>query len=779
MRNASLILVICLLPACSDILNAPPDDDLLPTGETTVWRRITSPVEILDSLIVPLGQTLVIEPGVDVLFSDSADVVIHGRLVAIGTETDSIRFLPASGGTWSGLHFSSPDTSTLSYVRVSGASASGVANYGYTWEPFGTAGKQSHYPVYANLLISHSVISHNTGHNGAGLAAYGRHITLEHCTFRANRAQYDGGAVAVASATLRNCIIADNIAGARGAALVVYGGDISMQNCVVTRNSSSSGETLFFTHRGSLNLTNCVVWSNPVQHVFGGTGQFAAVYSDVQGGYQGMGNIDADPLFVDPERGDFQLDAGSPCTEAGDPYQLDTDGTRSDMGVYDGSGQRLPQPIIEISSNRILMASGQPRTVFVHNHGTGMLVVAGIELPVDFSTSVVFPQEIAPGDSLGINITYAGTQEHITHGAIHHSDLLRLPISVELRVLRGTGVSGDASGEWAVEGSPYRIFGDVFVRSGKRLDIGPGVEVRFDTTAQFNVEGEIHVHGTATDSVRIIADPRYRQRMHIYGEALNTFSYVRLIGEGIYVWGAQTSLEMSHSVLDDGDPLRYSEAIGFFTETGTLTMANCRISSANSNGAVRTSGGTVALTDCIIRDNQRRGLDMKRSTVTANGCTIADNGGEGVTVWGSEDDSFEVHFSDCRISGNRDGGVSLFGNLVTFTDCVVEGNVKGYLGAGIAMQNRRLEMTRCAITGNVSSYEGGGAFYCQGDSTILVDCTIQGNQAAHEGGAFYITSEANGGGVRLVNSTVTGNSEPQFYTEGTSTGILRPGARAF
>jgi len=36
-------------------------------------------------------------------------------------------------------------------------------------------------------------------------------------------------------------------------------------------------------------------------------------YSDVQGGWRGEGNIDADPLFVDPENGNYYLQAGSPC----------------------------------------------------------------------------------------------------------------------------------------------------------------------------------------------------------------------------------------------------------------------------------------------------------------------------------------------------------------------------------------------------------------------------------------------------------------------------------
>ncbi len=75
-------------------------------------------------------------------------------------------------------------------------------------------------------------------------------------------------------------------------------------------------------------------------------GEITASYNDVEGGKAGafvqggftlnwgLGNINADPLFVAPGIGDYHLSSGSPCSDAGNNWGVPIDGDDYDQDGY-------------------------------------------------------------------------------------------------------------------------------------------------------------------------------------------------------------------------------------------------------------------------------------------------------------------------------------------------------------------------------------------------------------------------------------------------------------
>jgi len=95
-------------------------------------------------------------------------------------------------------------------------------------------------------------------------------------------------------------------------------------NCTITENTASSSGGGILSQCVFPVITNSIIWENYPAEISGK--HLKINYSNVQGRYFGRRNISVDPLFVDPEQGDYRLQPGSPCINKGK--------RRTEMGAY-------------------------------------------------------------------------------------------------------------------------------------------------------------------------------------------------------------------------------------------------------------------------------------------------------------------------------------------------------------------------------------------------------------------------------------------------------------
>ena len=165
-------------------------------------------------------------------------------------------------------------------------------------------------------------------------------LTAVSCTFMANRCDYSGGAIANGrggSLYAANCCVYANTGRVQAGAIDnFFGGTAALSNCTLAANGlwatvcgSAFGQT-----RSTLTVANCILWDGGSEIRNVGPSTVIVTCTDIQGGWAGRGNLNADPLFVLPAGADgiigteddnLRLRAGSPCIDRGDSALLPED----------------------------------------------------------------------------------------------------------------------------------------------------------------------------------------------------------------------------------------------------------------------------------------------------------------------------------------------------------------------------------------------------------------------------------------------------------------------
>jgi predicted outer membrane repeat protein len=216
---------------------------------------------------------------------------------------------------------------------------------------------------------------------GGGIYCYESEVTISHCEINGNYSHDTGGGIYLrkCSGQVDNNLIAGNWCINGGGGIYLFESDIGIHSSTVVENRSVENYAggVFGLNTSAL-VENCVLWGNEIvnnepyknEQLENEGGELLTSFCVVKGGWEGEGNIDAEPLFIaggywddngtaeDIEddfwtAGDYRLLGHSPCVDAGDPdypaysdeFDLggnlrvmdgDVDGfTRIDMGAYE------------------------------------------------------------------------------------------------------------------------------------------------------------------------------------------------------------------------------------------------------------------------------------------------------------------------------------------------------------------------------------------------------------------------------------------------------------
>jgi hypothetical protein len=230
--------------------------------------------------------------------------------------------------------------------------------------------------------------------NGGGMYNADSSPTVRDCRFLWNEALDNGAGMynATSSPVVANCVFAHNFAPwpmsePRGGGMYNAGSDPTVTGCTFIGNNVLHDGGAMYNDSSSPTVANCILWGDSPNEI-SGNGTPTVTYSNIEDGFPGTGNIDAEPLFVDPDHGDYRLAPESPSIDAGDNTAVPEDITTDLAG-----------------NPRFLEIPETPDT----GHGDPPIVDMGAYEALGGGCLAIINQEvICPGDGPAFTVTVQG-----------------------------------------------------------------------------------------------------------------------------------------------------------------------------------------------------------------------------------------------------------------------------------------------------------------------------------------------------------------------------------
>ncbi|MCF7911307.1 MAG: DUF1565 domain-containing protein [Candidatus Cloacimonetes bacterium] len=222
-------------------------------------------------------------------------------------------------------------------------------------------------------------ITNNESEYGGGISMSSSEPEMRGVKIANNHATaYGGGICSFRSEALMQTIeISGNISDYTGGGMYLLDDNPIMVNVTIANNEAfANGGAMTLNEGSQVSIVNGILWDNTPDEVCYWTqsdfNEMNFAFCDVQGGMENIftynhgqinwlgENIDADPLFIEPQTGDYQLEPGSPCIDTGIAYfeyngevladlsEEDYEGTLPDLGTYEyGMSAIEPEDIVK------------------------------------------------------------------------------------------------------------------------------------------------------------------------------------------------------------------------------------------------------------------------------------------------------------------------------------------------------------------------------------------------------------------------------------------------
>lgn len=607
---------------------------------------------------------------------------------------------------------------------------------------------------------------------GGGIYAYNSTVELRNTYVESNSANLGGGVYAYNSTVnAYDSLFARNEASGTGDGIRLYNGStMTGQGSTFAYNDTGGAATgtAIGILTADLTLSCSIVWghstgidSSTVENV---------TYSDIQGGYDGAGNLNTNPLFVASGSEDYHLQTSSPVVDrclSGSSTDFD-DETR---------------PIVR---------------------GTAAS-------PYDMGAD-----EVAGVDRVGVNGTcaYATIQQAVN--AAQDGDTVRVAAGVYFENVVITDKSITVEGGYdstcsTVTGGETRVEGSA--GSGNTVAIGAGttvlrhLDIAWGSGYGGGVQVAVGAHVTLDDSDVYYNHGSYGGGIYVAIGGVMTVtngSEVRdntasIYGGGARVWGAFYGYDNTSDIHGNCAP----HGGGFDVPGGTLYLnaadayQNEAADAQGLGGGIRViNGGVVTLTNSsyVYYDNRAydgAGIHADASTVhlIGGGTVLRDNIashyggavylGNGSTLYSSGARIGQTGGEWLANEAYLGAGIYALNSTIDFSGYIINNMATSY-GGGIYADASTVRLTNAQVGGTgtnegnrlgPSGYLGAGMYLTNGtqatlEGTVVSSNAFQGTAVTYGGGAYLLA----GSTMTLTNSTVEHHVAPST-AEGRGAGV--------